>query len=361
MGKTLWKIVYRWIPFVALCFGCDSTIHEYPAVQSQQVIIELNVDRTPPLFYKRLEYDENGNYTEKLVPPVQSASYIIDEDFEMRLVVEVYRVPDMSVNVGKGNLTARYELLVDRLMDPPQDALSLYVPDGTYKVLAWADYVLNGNGEDWHFDTSSLNSVKVNVEHKPESNHQKNSAAGLIGFSVDSNRGEESCLPLSEQTRDDQENGFIPVYMKRTAGRFRLCATDFKEFQESGYRIEELLIQIIYKQYVSAGYDVESQSPNAFVPIRTMEMRPGRVTSDGTVMLAYDYVLTSNEKEDHVLIDIVVYDAASQKEINYYQNIDVPLKRNQETVLYGPFLTQKVGSGVGIDDNFDGEHVVEIK
>ena len=46
---------------------------------------------------------------------------------------------------------------------------------------------------------------------------------------------------------------------------------------------------------------------------------------------------------------------------NHYQNIDVPLYRNRETVIKGPFLTKTIGSGdIGIDDDFDNEHVVVI-
>ena len=100
--------------------------------------------------------------------------------------------------------------------------------------------------------------------------------------------------------------------------------------------------------------------PNAFVETRTMETSPTTLTDDGTLLLAYDYVLASDRREDHVLVDVFVYDG-NGKEINHYQNIDVPLYRNRETVIKGPFLTKTIGSGdIGIDDDFDNEHVVVI-
>lgn len=71
-------------------------------------------------------------------------------------------------------------------------------------------------------------------------------------------------------------------------------------------------------------------------------------------------MLASDRREDHVLVDVFVYDG-NGKEINHYQNIDVPLYRNRETVIKGPFLTKTIGSGdIGIDDDFDNEHVVVI-
>ena len=118
-------------------------------------------------------------------------------------------------------------------------------------------------------------------------------------------------------------------------------------------------MRIIYKQYVSAGYNVDTQNPNAFVESRTMETSPSTVEADGSVLLAYDYVLTSSDREDHVLIDVFLYE--NGQELNHYQDIEVPLWRNRETVIKGPFLTRSVGSGdIGIDEGFDDEFVVVI-
>lgn len=78
------------------------------------------------------------------------------------------------------------------------------------------------------------------------------------------------------------------------------------------------------------------------------------------MLLAYDYVLTSDTQEDHVLVDIAIYDREDGTELNHFQNVDIPLRRNRETVVRGPFLTREVGSGIEIDDNFDGEFVVPI-
>lgn len=340
--------------------GCDATIHEYPTAQTSQVIVELNADRMPPDYYKELVYDKDGNHTEKLLEQVPSAEYRISEDFDMRFIVELYRVPTPTDDVDKGTLEARREISVHRLMHPPQDTLHFYVPDGLYKVLAWADYVPCNEQNDWHFHTDALDEVRVNLNHVPENNHQKNSGAGFTDFSVDFTRDEEGLPQAANQTRAAKDNRLIPVYLKRPAGRFRLWATDYQEFLQNGHRAEDLTVRIIYKQYVSAGYDVSMQEPNAFIETRVMETTPGRVAADGTMLLAYDYVLTSDTQEDHVLVDIAIYDRENGTELNHFQNVDIPLRRNRETVVRGPFLTREVGSGIEIDDNFDGEFVVPI-
>lgn len=138
-----------------------------------------------------------------------------------------------------------------------------------------------------------------------------------------------------------------------------MWATDLQDFLNSNNRIEDLRVRIIYKQYISAGYNVDTETPNLFVQARSMETTPTTIPGDGTVLLAYDYVLTSSDKEDHVLIDVFIY--KGNEKLNHYQNIDVPLRRNRETVIKGPFLTKTVGSGdIGIDDEFNDEFVVEI-
>ena len=136
--------------------------------------------------------------------------------------------------------------------------------------------------------------MRVNLNHVPENNHQKNSGAGFTDFSVDFTRDEEGLPQAANQTRAAKDNRLIPVYLKRPAGRFRLWATDYQEFLQNGHRAEDLTVRIIYKQYVSAGYDVSMQEPNAFIETRVMETTPGRVAADGTMLLAYDYVLTSD-------------------------------------------------------------------
>ena len=126
--------------------------------------------------------------------------------------------------------------------------------------------------------------------------------------------------------------------------------------------MEDLSVQVIYKQYVSAGYNVDTGTPNYFVSTNTIETTPTTsmaISETGELLLAYDYVLTSSDKEDQVLIDLVLYEG--DHELNHYQNITIPLQRNQETVVQGPFLTKKIGSGdIGIDDNFEGEIVVVV-
>lgn len=341
--------------------SCDTTIHEYPRPEENVlVLLELNVDRIPPQYYKELTYDHNGEYEETLLESELSETYTPNERLSMRLVTELYKMESPEDRIDKGTLVAHRIVTVDRLKEAPQDTLQFHVPAGIYRALTWADYSLKDDANDWHFKTEKLDAVQVDVDHKPRNNHHKNSAAGSCNFSVDfdlSKSGDP--VILSETRATPATDHVVPVYLERAVGRFRLWATDLQDFFKSGNRLEDLRIQIIYKQYVSAGYNVDTETPNRFVQMRTMETTPTTVPGDGSVLLAYDYVLTSSDKEDHVLVDVFVYD--EDKELNHYQNITIPLQRNRETVVKGPFLTREIGSGdIGIDDDFDDEIVVVI-
>lgn len=351
---------------VLLATACDQTIHEYPGSGNVPVLVELNVDRTPPNYYKALTYDDEGGYFEEELTPDASWAYIPDERLSLRFVVELYKVPSAGASVEKGSLVERREIAMDRLALPPQDTVLFYVPEGNYKVLSWADYVPQTSGEDWHFDTGQLNAVRENMDHAPQVNHHKNAAAGSCDFAVTIGRYGETVsvsTGAAGSTASVTPSGepVVPVYMTRPSARFRLWATDWNDFTRKKSRaVNDLQVKIVYKQYIGVGYNVESESLNAFVETHEMDMVPVTVTDDGSLLLAYDYVLTNTGREDHVLIDVFVCDKNGD-EINHYQNIDVPLSRNRETVLKGPFLTREVGSGdIGIDDEFDDEIVVVI-
>lgn len=341
--------------------SCDTTIHEYPQTEENALILlELNADRTPPQYYKEVTYDHEGNYQEAELEATLSSAYIPDERLSMRLIAELYKLSSVEDRVDQGVLVARRIVTVDRLKEAPQDTLKFHVPAGLYRALTWADYSLKDNANDWHFKTDQLDAVQVDVDHKPRDNHHKNSAAGKCNFSVDFDLSKSGDPIIWSETRSTPSADLVvPVYLDRAVGRFRLWATDLQDFLNSGNRLEDLRIQIIYKQYVSAGYNVDTENPNRFVQTQTMETIPSIVPEDGSVLLAYDYVLTSLDKEDHVLIDVFIY--KDDRELNHYQNITIPLQRNKETVIKGPFLTQKVGSGdIGIDDDFEGGFEVVI-
>lgn len=350
MKKNRYQILIGFA--LILLSSCDSTIHEYPNAQEASIIIELNADRAAPKYHKQVTYNYEGNFEEVQLDSVLAPAYIPDENFELRFVVEIY---DAQLNKAnqKNAPVARRVVLTDKDKTEPQDTIHFKLPDGNYSVLAWADYVPEGSSEDWYFEVPTLATLTEKKGQPIEEMHMKDAAAGNKDFCVD-----------FTQSPSGYPAGFVTVSMKRASGRFRLIANDLKEYQEAGGDIEKLKVRIVYQQYVSCGYNVATQQPNQFVQTNSYITRPNKeeqTGGDNTLLMAYDYVLVSTGKEDHVIVDIHVYDE-DDNAINHYEGLNIPLFRNRETVVYGPFLTQKKGTGgIGIDDKFDGEHTIIIK
>lgn len=375
MSKFHFHTFYK-VVSLALAFGltaCDATIHQYPEPEHEiDFVVQLNCDRTPPPFYKEIAYDADGNRTESELEENASPSYMPDDRLTLRFVVEI-RDNNQTDAEGTPQTVARREVTVDNDALPPQAELHFSLPSrGEYTAVSWCDYVPVATGDDWHFDTSTLDFVQVNMETQMQELHHKNSGTGYSRFGIDwngvvqvtsttrglgaSTRMEEGEEP-SETVADDK----VPVYMTRPAGRLRLYTDDLAEFrQTSGMDIEDVQVVIVYKQFVSAAYDALEQAPCQWVSTRRTVTHPSVVNETGNVCLAYDYILVDSEEETHVLADFYFLDADGN-ELSHTTNVDVPLMRNRETVIRSRFLTQDIGEGgLNVDEGFDDEYVIVV-
>jgi hypothetical protein len=146
-------------------------------------------------------------------------------------------------------------------------------------------------------------------------------------------------------------------------------ATDVDDYlAASSAVLDDITAVVSYVQYVSAGYNVEEQRPNYFVPTHTFVSR-ARVDREGKFELFYDYVFV-NGAETNVMLNFAFYNGDVEfaesgevvgQKISSWSGIEVPLKRNCETVIEGRLLTTSFGTGgVGIDPGFENEYVIEI-
>lgn len=151
-------------------------------------------------------------------------------------------------------------------------------------------------------------------------------------------------------------------------GRYRVVATDVTAFLRSGGILEDVSVKVVYKQYVAVGYNVATCDPNRFVGTYSVRFpflhadAMGDVGEDAEGLLFGDYLFTSSGQETLVLADFYFYDATGG-EINRCQGIEIPLKRNRETVIRGAFLTHEVsrGNDIAIDENFEDEFTMTVE
>lgn len=358
-----------------LLSACDATIHQYPEEPgSADFVVQVNADRTPPLFYKEIVYDRSGNRYETILEEEASPVYLPNDLLALRCIVEVR---DNSQLDAKGNpvIVVRKELNVDNDALPPQAEMCFTLPaEGDYTAVSWCDYVPVLSPVDWHFYTSTLDYIHVNMENVMQDLNHKNSATGFTRFHRDG-EGNVSVhnsqdMNLSRNGDEDEgsasqilegRNNLIPVYLNRPAGRLRLYTDDLEEFRKSGRNIEEVQVVIVYKQFISVAYDALDQNPCEWVSTRRIVTHPSVVNETGNVCLAYDYILVDSGEETHVVADFYFFDAEGN-ELAHTTNVDIPLWRNRETVVRSHFLTQSIGTGgLDIDEEFDDEYIVIVK
>ena len=262
-------------------------------------------------------------------------------------------------------LLQRRTLYTDKDALPPQDTIHAYLPHGDYYVLAWADYVPQTDPADWHYLTDTLTNIRTDISTYPNNGHLRSTAAGQVEFGMDFALTREG-YPVTrsdEGTSIVKESRVVPVGLSRPAGRYRVVALDYEDFLQTGGSMDGMTVKVIYRQYVSAGFNVATMEPNLFVTTYSFDVHPSEIDYEGKqdASLFGDYIFTTSDRETNVLADFYFYDAQGQ-EISHSKGIEIPLMRNRETVVKGYFLTCEVGSGssVGIDENFEGEYVIEI-
>lgn len=359
MYKKHHKVALLLLGFLGLLSSCDRTIHEYPRPLSSLVIIEPHLDLSLPLYYKEVVYNEKWQRTEYLLSPLPAMNYTPSKEYSTRLIVDIYNQSTGSIHQEK--LIERRIVELEGNSISPKDTLHMYLNDGNYSILAWADYVLKGDLRGTYYDAHTLLNIHSIFQNFPADRNLKSAATGQQQFVLDLNLGPEG-YPLLPNM-GIQTSRTIPVRLSRSLGRYRIVASDYSSFIRDGGNLEGATVKVVYQQYVSVGYNALTEEPNEFISSYSFTTSVLQEPSEreGEITLLGDYLFTSLDKEDTVIADLYFYDA-NGKEINRCINIEIPLKRNRETVVKAPFLTQKLDNGgqVSIDENFEGEHIIEI-
>lgn len=353
---------------ILLCVlqACDATIHEYPSPETSLVVVQPAVDRRQPPYYKEVAYDAEWNRTETLLEAEESQPYGVADDAAMRIIVEVFEGQATGADYRP---LARRVLNVDAYALPPQDTVHFYLPHGEYSILAWADYVNEDNPVDWHYRTDTLTAIRTDIGTYPHNPHHRSTAAGQAAFNVDFQLTPEGYPTLyggnGRRIEDEiQYSRTVPVDLLRPAGRYRVVALDYQDFLQTGGSADGLTVKVVYRQYVSVGFNMATSEPNLFISTYSFNLQPDDIDYEGKrdESLFGDYIFAASSNETNVLADFYFYDAQGQ-EINHCEGIEIPLMRNRETIVKGYFLTREIGNGnaIGIDENFEGEYVIEVK
>lgn len=350
--------------------SCCETIHEYPDEGRAAVSLTMNVRNLAPEIYTVVDYtidntnpgifgiDEWRSLESRTFDAPQFERYYLGEnkiasnEWNLRLVWEIYYGSNEEVRIGRGDLIERKVQLIDAAIELPSYTTEIELPAGTYTLLAWADYVPIGTEEDHFYDTQNMSAIKSDLvlRENCQDNDLRDCFARTYEFRI------ENVKYLGEPRHYE-------TTLTRPQGRYVVLATDYKDYLDlSNIPVEQNNVDCFYPTFLNVGYSIPEARPNLSASQIGYKFTPMRYVFDEKEMVSLgdDYSFV-NGKESHLILNLTVMNPQGN-EISKNENIDIPIYPDKLTIVLGRFLANSGNSGgLGIDDKFENEIVIKFK
>jgi hypothetical protein len=350
--------------------SCCETIHEYPDEGRAAVSLTMNVRNLAPEIYTVVDYtidntnpgifgiDEWRSLESRTFDAPQFERYYLGEnkiasnEWNLRLVWEIYYGSNEEVRIGRGDLVERKVQLIDAAIELPSYTTEIELPAGTYTLLAWADYVPIGPEEDHFYDTQNMSAIKSDLvlRENCQDNDLRDCFARTYEFRI------ENVKYLGEPRHYE-------TTLTRPQGRYVVLATDYKDYLDlSNIPVEQNNVDCFYPTFLNVGYSIPEARPNLSASQIGYKFTPMRYVFDEKEMVSLgdDYSFV-NGKESHLILNLTVMNPQGN-EISKNENIDIPIYPDKLTIVLGRFLANSGNSGgLGIDDKFENEIVIKFK
>ncbi len=350
LGNGLVRKIASALQMLSCCmfifFGTSScSVHQWPD-ESTPAVLRLDIvfsTDLPP--YLTVDYGTKNSALES------------EQDFSFRYIVKFYpRLPDGTFSrTEAGDYTL--VLTKDDLSDLNYSTVTR-LPEGEWQVRCWADYVEKGSTDDLFYRTSDFSSITLPEPHTANTD-RKDAFLGVADVKL-------------VRVGSHQTPVTARVEMERPLAKFRFIATDFEALvtkvmreksssdpsKAPGFEPSDYYIRFYYTSFMPYVFDVFANKPidsrsgvqfdSAFTPL-----------SEDEVLMGFDYVLV-NGHESSVVVQVALYDRATDNLLSLSPTISVPLTRSKVTTVRGDFLTLSTGGGIGISPEFDGEYNIII-
>ena len=350
--------------------SCCETIHEYPDEGRAAVSLTMNVRNLAPEIYTVVDYtidntnpgifgiDEWRSLESRTFDAPQFERYYLGEnkiasdEWNLRLVWEIYYGSNEEVRIGRGDLVERKVQLIDAAIELPSYTTEIELPAGTYTLLAWADYVPIGTEEDHFYDTQNMSAIKSDLvlRENCQDNDLRDCFARTYEFRI------ENVKYLGEPRHYE-------TTLTRPQGRYVVLATDYKDYLDlSNIPVEQNNVDCFYPTFLNVGYSIPEARPNLSASQIGYKFTPMRYVFDEKEMVSLgdDYSFV-NGKESHLILNLTVMNPQGN-EISKNENIDIPIYPDKLTIVLGRFLANSGNSGgLGIDDRFEGQINISFK
>ena len=264
--------------------------------------------------------------------------------YDLRYMLEIY-----DVTPGYENLTVPVKERMVQTFDsyqPTTFELRL-VPNRVYKFVVWADFVLQGENTDLHYNTASLTNI-TRIEEPSNSVMHECMDAYFIQKDIEIRNALTNSLTLTRPfgkvrviTKDVHEvnNGTTPAKVDVTFYNHRT----FVSLNALTGEAEETVETVVYSYDISkaapysAGYDEYEEYQTLFA----------------------DYIFTDRDDAQEINFTMAVTDQNGRPVRSHDFNTQIPLKRNHLTTIIGNLLTTATEIQITIDDDFETPEYVE--
>ncbi len=350
----------------AILTACD--VHEFPGEQPAppepvNCDFEMTFDRGAMDVLTTVEYGSENSRSRH------------DGNHDFRYILNIYEETEDSRFLSRTPIDS-YVFTANTTPPDPDGStpdhnkrVSLALPPGNFRIIAWADHVLPGTCNDIYYSTTDFAEISVltkNGSH-PGNIPWRDAFRGQVNVSVN-DAGEVF-------TNSSYPETLVEIPMHRPMARYRFITTDLGEFisrnEANGQKassagapsstpdLTDYRVVMRYTGYMPSVYNAHTDRPT--------DSRLG-VFYDGAISrldissaeLASDYVFV-NGTETSVQVALDVYNRRSGEKIASTDPETIPLRRNHLTIVSGRFLTSTASGGVGILPDFNGDLNIEIR
>jgi hypothetical protein len=277
----------------------------------------------------------------------QAAKNRAIDSYQVRYVVKIYNAEIDARSAFTRDESAAYSSVFYRsLSEGLSTSVSVYVPEGTYTIMVWTDYIPTNTNNAPFYNADDFTEITLNTDNYIGGTDYRDAYCGMQTLTV--------------PTQNPDSNVTVDVAMTRPLAKFELITTDVEQFMQrvGTTNISTYRVRLVYTGYLPSSFNMFTAQP--IDSTLGVWFASAISTLDGgtEALLASDYVFV-NGNESAVSAAVQIVDAAGTV-LSQSQSVRIPIARGKLTEMRGNFLTTENSSGFSINTQFSGEYNLEF-
>ena len=267
--------------------------------------------------------------------------------YDLRYIVEIYEVIGGEVNTSGPVLKRRVKTL-DEYSD--HTFTIRLAPNRDYRAVVWADLVAENSEADLNYNTSDLRAI---TRLKAAVAMDECQDAYFIHKDIHVGNGK-----LSQD-----------LILKRPFGKIRVITTDYDQVNNN---LKPAMAEVTFYNHrlyttlnaVTGVASGETVNEYTYTVAKSTPYTEGYDADDDKMTLFADYILAGDETAGSQEVNFTLNVYADDEGQNQIKSLDfntqIPLSRNKLTTIMGNMLIEQNDFNISIDDNVDGETIIDI-